>query len=804
MKILILTNFNNYENRLIKKKSNWNDYKDLASSYLEVEKVNFTYNDQMNAELVINYTSLLNQPDYLVIGTDDANPVITSRWYIINTYYLNSAQVKAILRRDVVADNYDATLSAPCFVEKGFVPDSNPLIYNSERTQYNQIKKKEYFLKDKTKMAWLVGYVARGYSVSPNVIESQLEILADYDQNSFEWDFDQDYLIYDNVKLNVEIRSTAHFPVDYGSAVIVYEPMHGTFSYLSNVQNYVKENAGWPRLQTQYKSSEIYSKLNVYIKNRLEANSNYFQNIIYNNSITNDELNKIRNLNNKIYYDSDTGKYYKIGIYEEATFDNSFADLSFKTVEQNIANSNNYLTYEDSFVSKNSITLSFKKTKIKIIKTLISDGTVKIPISNTRRELNDAPYDMFCIPFPTEDNNPIISYSGNDIEIESSLALFAAQAIGAEGGTGGSAWVYDIQLLPYCPLNLITNESDGVVTITVDDLTANIDYDFIKVVENGVDVNKQIIFWCRNSSGTLDILAPEDMTFESIENLKVSNECDNYRLCSPNYQGIFDFSIAKNGGVTSFNVDYTYKPYNPYIHVNPNFGGLYGQDFNDVRGLICNGDFSIAIVSDQFKSYEISNKNYENIFNRQIQNLDVNRKYQRIEEIAGVATGVLGGAAQGAIAGSTTGTGAGAIAGGIIGGIGAGVTGLTDLYLSQQRFKENRQYQIDQFNMNIQNIQALPNCLTKVSAFTSNYKFFPYIEYYSCSEEEREAFKEKLKYNGMTVGVIGTLGKYMGNQYEYNFVQGEIIRLNIGMPANIALAIYTEIKRGIYLWSQNE
>ena len=143
MKILILTNFNNYENRLIKKKSNWNDYKNLASSYLEVEKVNFTYNDQMNAELVINYTNLLNQPDYLVIGTDDANPVITSRWYIINTYYLNSAQVKAILRRDVVADNYDATLSAPCFVEKGFVPDSNPLIYNSERTQYNQIKKKE-------------------------------------------------------------------------------------------------------------------------------------------------------------------------------------------------------------------------------------------------------------------------------------------------------------------------------------------------------------------------------------------------------------------------------------------------------------------------------------------------------------------------------------------------------------------------------------------------------------------------------------------------------------------------------------
>ena len=47
------------------------------------------------------------------------------------------------------------------------------------------------------------------------------------------------------------------------------------------------------------------------------------------------------------------------------------------------------------------------------------------------------------------------------------------------------------------------------------------------------------------------------------------------------FSGEFEFSPAKNGGVEYFNVDYLYRPFSPYIHVTPNFGGLYGKDFND-------------------------------------------------------------------------------------------------------------------------------------------------------------------------------------------------------------------------------
>ena len=52
------------------------------------------------------------------------------------------------------------------------------------------------------------------------------------------------------------------------------------------------------------------------------------------------------------------------------------------------------------------------------------------------------------------------------------------------------------------------------------------------------------------------------------------------------------------------------QPYQPYIHLNPNFGSLYGEDFNDARGLILGGDFSIATLSNEWKNYETQNKNY--------------------------------------------------------------------------------------------------------------------------------------------------------------------------------------------------
>lgn len=137
--------------------------------------------------------------------------------------------------------------------------------------------------------------------------------------------------------------------------------------------------------------------------------------------------------------------------------------------------------------------------------------------------------------------------------------------------------------------------------------------------------------------------------------LKVSDACDMYRLVSPNFNGQFEFSVAKNGKINYFNVDYSYKPFNPYIHINPEFGGLYGEDFDDARGLILGGDFSLPFVTDAWTDYQVQNKNYNDIFDRQIKNMEVEQGIAKQEATVQAFTGAMSGAMTGAAAGATVG-----------------------------------------------------------------------------------------------------------------------------------------------------
>ena len=110
---------------------------------------------------------------------------------------------------------------------------------------------------------------------------------------------------------------------------------------------------------------------------------------------------------------------------------------------------------------------------------------------------------------------------------------------------------------------------------------------------------------------------------------KTEYETKMYRLCSTGYATAFEFSPTKNYGVNYFNYQCTYKPFNPYIRISPNFKGMYGQEFEDNRGLVVSGDFSLPQVTDEWKNYQVNNKNYDVSFNRQLQSMDTQRKYQK-------------------------------------------------------------------------------------------------------------------------------------------------------------------------------
>lgn len=280
--------------------------------------------------------------------------------------------------------------------------------------------------------------------------------------------------------------------------------------------------------------------------------------------------------------------------------------------------------------------------------------------------------------------------------------------------------------------------------------------------------------------------------------IKINNECNFYRLNSPNYNAAFDFTLTKNdNSVDFFNVDCTYKPFDPYIHVNPNFKGLYGKDWDDARGLICSGDFSISLITNNFENYKLNNKNYQQIFNREIQNMDRLHKIDRTSQIVSDAASLVQSGGQ--LAGGIVSKNPSSIISGST-ATAAGVANLTTgIVQGNKKHNEQRSFKTDMFNYELGNVQAIPNALAKNTAFTFNNKLFPFIEFYSCTDVEKEALKEKIKYNSMTVMKVGTIGQYMN--YTEQFIKGQIIRLpDVIDDAHIANEIYNEINKGVFIY----
>lgn len=162
MNILLLRGFNNYFNRVVKKYSTLSDYRNNSTSYLDLASINFNPNDGVVTELIIGSTDQkennaplawdeIGTPDYCICYEDNT---IKFRWFVLESERTRKGQYRIALKRDVVAENFDKIMTAPCFVEKGSITSSsNPLLFNNESLTYNQIKKAEYPLKDTTGIA---------------------------------------------------------------------------------------------------------------------------------------------------------------------------------------------------------------------------------------------------------------------------------------------------------------------------------------------------------------------------------------------------------------------------------------------------------------------------------------------------------------------------------------------------------------------------------------------------------------------------------------------------------------------------
>lgn len=791
---LYFLRYNNYYNRMVKKEDSLEGYLGYAVGSPLTGCINWNPNDGVDTEQVVNSFTweTFENPDYVVV-VNDANE-IDSRWFVIENTRLRNGQMKLLLHRDVVVDNYEAILEAPMFIEKATPLSTNdPAIYNKENMDFNQIKVGETLLKDETGVPWVVGYIPRDAFTATNEKGEPVDtkITASIPKDT-SYDVVADTLADLKVKYtDLQYDSEENY---FGGAykrdvefVIQTQVGMNPKSVVFNKYGLTNTNVTLAGTPTLYMTPEDYNNranntVSVYVPTYVNAMIE--ESYAYTSAHTESELQEFLSWKDKIAYISTTNTYYKINVVTDGYYDNPLIPTT------TIIPSGDLYNIFAQHLSETAISGTPDTNSFGIVSYLshyyvtFEEIAVNAEVYiGDRAHLEDSPYDMFCIPY-----GKLQIYSGatKGIVTNPSIAIPIAVNIGAQSG---SANVYDIQLLPYCPIRSAIKEN-GAFDI---DLKS---YDAITDQSGKV---LSYLFWVDQSNFTFNIPVQIDGG-TTIESRKIINETQMCRLCSPNYSGVFEFNPAKNNGVNYVNVDATYKPYSPYIHINPDFKGLYGSDFNDSRGLILGGDFSLPQVNNAWADYQLNNKNYQQMFDREIQNMEVQRKYQRIQQIAGMDMGVGAGIGAGAMAGSmfSPGNSKGMGIGGIVGGALSLVGGAIDYALSEKLYNENLDYKKDMFGYQLGNIKALPSSLAKTSALTANNKLFPFVEFYSCTDEEVQALKDKLKYNGYSIGRIGKMLDYL--QSEPSYIKGQIIRIEgVADDFHGLKAISDELYKGVFV-----
>lgn len=791
MASIFIYNYNNYYNRKVKKEDALIGYG--SPVYTESStNLNFNPNDGVTTAFVAGRVSnsYNGRGDYLIYSED--NTSITSRWFVLEATRARKGQYNLVLKRDVIVDNYDAVLNGTALIEKGTVDDSNALIYNSEPIPVNQIKTKEYELKDDTNFAWIVGYIARntsydnGGSTAKNKMTFETSvIIPDITITSLsEWTYNK-YVGKELCKnITPHLDFITHMDVD--EVWTAYRDLKVT-SYDTN--GMIIPN---PPAYTVSDLKQFLDYLNGKSTKILD-NMNKYSGLYLTKTVNEADYNSVTKLNGKILKSGDA--YYKIRV--QTKFTESYVNITenksgdyMRTYLNGIFNNAPGLALFERNGSKVPCRYTYEYDAAYLTLEPMTYGSYscEFPDENNRYHLKDAPYDMFAIPYSDKGSIQKPNETAN-VPNNKALAISLAQEISRKL----DANLYDMQLLPYCPFggyNMVGN----VMRLTD---TNSKRYTAIKDANNNVTA---YMIWCTASSGTKTITIKQSPYQIYYTNKKIENQCSMYRLVSPNFSGQFEFNLAKNNTskLDLFNVDYTYLPYNPYIHITPTpFSGLYGDDFNDARGLICGGDFSLARIGDAWRSYQLQNKNYQAIFDRQIQNMDTNRKYDRINDIAGAIAGSF----QTSMAGFTVGGAAGAVVGGVV-GLAAGAA---DVGINESKYQESRSYAQDIHRYQLENVQALPYSLSKTTAFTFNNKIFPILEYYTCTDEEKLAVANEIANTGMTIGVIGKVQDYAFNTWSYkdivsrNFVKCRLIRLeNVKDDAHTLDAISNELNKGVY------
>ena len=795
---LYLLHYNNYFNRIIKTETSLADYLDYSLG--SIQNVNFNPNDGVDTEQIINWSG--DTPDYVVCVNEQSQ--IDSRWFVIEASRTRGLQYLLKLRRDVIADNLASFMQSTAFIKRGYVPNSNPLIFNSEGNSFNQIKQGEMLLKNNIGSPWLILYLSR-YNNDGGLNTYSGRFTAKFSSDIEEYDSLDDYPFYpfyvdektyvNPANICYGIMCEAYRPDEGDGTAPYWDYYYGLYSggaYLTSMLPHHANSSNYPDRPDRVQApagAATYIQAAATAYNQANQNINGVPLNTYTDWTTTEGYQRLLQENNRVIKAG--GNYYRVQVNTRTVYDTlslfstyASAKISNGSALDNAIDEYNWRMVETSgktvqnvvFI-RNSGTSNYV-TRVKINMQLLSEYSehdVRYTFTFPGVVTADAVYEILACPMYSME----ITDSTGTHNHRGDIAIQWFQDIMSR--YGGAGFAYDLQVLPYCPVD--TTDWTSYTTYYLQPTTGT------GHIATCINLDTSSFFQ------TIDVELPVYNT-----NNKIASETLMYRIVSPNGVGEYEFSPNKNGGLTQIHVDCTLKPYNPYIQIHPVWGWLYGDNAQeDFRGLICQGDFSLPSLSNEWSTYELQNKNYQAIFDRQIQSQDYQRTWQRASDIVGAISGSFGGVAGGAIAGSVLGPG-GAIAGAVAGGAISVGGGVADVIANEKIYQEQRQASIDTFQMNLGNVKARANTLARGTSYNVDSKYFPFIEFFSCSETELQALENQLTYRGMTVGAIGMIEDYL-NPDDTTYIQGDLIDIDITDDYHMAREIANVLRGGIRIYA---
>ena len=456
--------YNNYYNRILKKEDVLSKYGNPI--YIETDtNLNFNPNDNISTIVTLGRANneYLGNCDYLIYSDNNTN--ISSRWFILENQRIRGHQFKVTLYRDVLADNLDKILNADCFIEKATLPSTSPLIFNQEDFSVNQIKTEETPIKDETGTAWIVGYVARDYAGAN--INITANTVADYTYSDLE-SYEGAVNLTTNIIYKDEIgnRKIRIHLIGYSSTVHTKNcyTVEGTINDTSITWSITERNIVSDMYPYGYKDFGSRVEVEEFLR-IMSADSTLSSGILtdligtitdaatystikYNNAIN--ENGKVLNLT------VTNPGYYKIDANISSNQSSSYTPTSYSTLDTYMA------TWGHNISSKapdDGLYTNYNSAELTLSQIAYGTYTCDFPNENGRLHLKDAPYDMFCIPY----GNIVIKNTATswvDITLDKSLSLSIAQGLATELASN----LYDLQLLPYCPMTGF-NLGEGYIDI---------------------------------------------------------------------------------------------------------------------------------------------------------------------------------------------------------------------------------------------------------------------------------------------------------------------------------------------------